>query len=1729
MSINVTVTGNPISIRRGKMALSDFEKMRKSEREHRKRLRLEQVNEQSRALAKKILERTRQIEQEQLDRLEKNGNTQMRREHERRLLEIQKRYHDLENIGYAHENAARQPDTESLKKAEEQRNQAVARERGASALQQLQETYKVASPKSKQKERLAKVRNLENQRSQMVSHLPQKSYPVNGSSDSLDNENITKPTTSTSIQKKAKCLVSKKTPIKKTPKHSKVPSSHTKTPPHISVSVNNERTEQTPTTATLFTTKTKPNSPSKLSKDPKTVSNAIQELSRGSICESDDNEPRRTVPVTSTVSNKPERLLRYTEHYEDGSSEVSSTSRSSSSISEDSSYFSDNTSKVTAVRKTPRHVKSPISSKVSVYDHNTRHQKICERPSGLVERLNIKNKPTADEMAQDIIQLEKNESEVLANQKECSKQRSQDALLREKARRDYQALMKQLDQLAKEERRLRATQASDAANQQVPAPSKNKENLKKHQKKMDRAFENILRTSREPENTNEIIERSITLTPHDYIHSNTTPATAWKEPCRPDRKEQEESYSEDDNDFTRKRKISELLIKIEKLKRSLLQEYGANLPDDIFNASLKSLFNQTSTSTSQERVAQNTSKLIPAPEIQVINMSSCDEAAKPVRKYTCKMPRNKKTPESNLTSKDSPKSADKSTMVTRDQEVQVELSNDQTPNQVLSYPLEPAVTIVTPENGNSSSSICSSDSSTATDLVIDVSKRDVTVVKSKENNMNILKDTSKVSSSKSFKHSATKMPVKISFEQSSGMGAIEVASVLIDPCTKKITVLKPERRNASKQSTDSKKSQSLPGSRVTSPSKKHSTSAPPSQQSSPKATLPQSRPAKRSEKCGTKTEEKRYRTQITQVSIDSSTESSQFNSFSDSGNGKSYSRFRATATSRMISQLQDHSDTSTTYASPPTAVAGALLNAMSSSTSILELLDSSANETIKRKMSEVSPVSSPETPSPRTTMIPSNIPRNGKVNKSLKFISLANMQAKSSQGSVIKSAKTSCSVSRDRATSTRPSRQMRQMHPCTCKNPECKLFHDKIEDTQDYALKHCPEVLKKYEDLQNVCTERIASLTDLIEKVRNEQKELSTVTNEDTAVHPSSQTLRHSQTSVDNGNASLLVRNVQSIHAQLKKTLLESQKLISGEGLDLPHLPIPFRNIEKSPSISMDLSRNTTPSESLTEAVEQPKRCPETASTSGKPRILNNERVNIRLDRFISNQASGSAFNGRRTSKAMTTVMSSTVKEAPDQGEHMVEMLQNEILEQSKSINKSVPADSLKDSDDSFLKSSQAPVKDSGESNRNFAVDGQSDDKNQEGNSEVCDNDFVPLLAGIPKIPRSLAKGSSNGRGRPPVTLISGPYRPEILSPAHELSTIVEFDTPETVNKSQLSTRSPSNRARRKLSAGGPGPSEISSPTKKSDAREPKNKPSVHVAPLPAHRSPQLNVSNKSSDKSPRQSVEKCSKALDKKSSIKDEAKNNSSSDSMCTLPDVHIEHLQQSQDNTDGNFDFRVSQISELQSLPDENIDQLVISELYEENKSAKSATLCLQKSSLEKQKEEENALIASSSSASFSGISGVSEITTSPSSDLNLFKCPSSLEEMELAFKKWGLSWAVSTLKKTREASALGSSSSSDVTPVNTATRLVSPVKKQQEVTAHDLPEISDVSSISIKHANKSTERSVLVKGRTSTPNRFSNSNSERTSSTLGSFSSELNIVVQNQSADMTIPNISFSNKQI
>lgn len=101
------------------------------------------MQEQSRAISKTLLERARQAKKDQLDRLERDENTEMRRAHDRRLMEFHRRYQDIENIGCAHKNAAMQPDIESIRLEEERRNKALAKARGAEAVQRLQESKKV--------------------------------------------------------------------------------------------------------------------------------------------------------------------------------------------------------------------------------------------------------------------------------------------------------------------------------------------------------------------------------------------------------------------------------------------------------------------------------------------------------------------------------------------------------------------------------------------------------------------------------------------------------------------------------------------------------------------------------------------------------------------------------------------------------------------------------------------------------------------------------------------------------------------------------------------------------------------------------------------------------------------------------------------------------------------------------------------------------------------------------------------------------------------------------------------------------------------------------------------------------------------------------------------------------------------------------------------------------------------------------------------------------------------------------------------------------------------------------------------------------------------------------------------------------------------------------------------------------------------------------------------------
>lgn len=62
------------------------------------------------------------------------------------------------------------------------------------------------------------------------------------------------------------------------------------------------------------------------------------------------------------------------------------------------------------------------------------------------------------DLAQEIEQAQTVQQNLLENRKHNAKKRGENAALREKIRRDYQILMQNLDQLAGEERKLKASQ-----------------------------------------------------------------------------------------------------------------------------------------------------------------------------------------------------------------------------------------------------------------------------------------------------------------------------------------------------------------------------------------------------------------------------------------------------------------------------------------------------------------------------------------------------------------------------------------------------------------------------------------------------------------------------------------------------------------------------------------------------------------------------------------------------------------------------------------------------------------------------------------------------------------------------------------------------------------------------------------------------------------------------------------------------------------------------------------------------------------------------------------------------------------------------------------------------------------------------------------------------------------------------------------------------------------------
>ncbi|EZA56282.1 hypothetical protein DMN91_010139 [Ooceraea biroi] len=1577
MSIHVTVSGNPVNIRRGRMILSDLDQIKKNERDRRRRLRLEQVRQQSKEISHRLLERAKRIAREELSKLEKDGKSELKQMHDRKIMELQQKYQeDLEDIGQAHALAALQPDADAIIKEERKKDRAMALKRGKEAVERMKEA-KQDSAEAMHQERLRKVREVENTRAAMVAKLPKPTSPektsrteTTSSQKDTYEESAHKTLTPT---KKSKKISEKRSP-RKTKKPNSKEIQKVLSPRPGPSGLQKQSVRQSHKT------------PSK-----KKVEKADR-IERIAVDVMDDQIPRRTVPTMSTTPTKTHKVARYnpedyTQDTSDSTSSISSSS--SSSVSDDSSYFSDNTEQITCSR-TPRAV--PLTeSKVRLYDYTSRQRNVYNRPLGIVEKIDIRNEPNAIEAAQAMKNAENVKMHTCKTHKINAQRRGEDAILREKVRRDYQALVRNLDHLAQEERKLKASQIQSNIEEDphVRLHQRDKCQLE-HQRKLTRATKKVLTTDDIPDQYCHLTERVVTL---QTQKKDDVPHSKWHESQPVE--DETDIYQDKDSEMSREEQILDMLKKVERQKRLLLQEFGSSLPDDIFNVSIRPLLDDRVT----PRTSQVTDAAMPSTsEIKVINMSS-DECVKKDRKG--KKPGKSPTKKSEIAVQaalDKVSHAENKAVQVELPEESVKVPHPPSETTRVPHPIEPRITIITPETDDSSNDSTSSEIS---GMVIEIDKREVIVTPKK-------------------RRSSTKVSKRPSPRVYQKIRSTSVSSKATSPI----------KKFSRSQST----------SRLTSPQKKTRCTDMPDT-TSRRIDIHVSKSAF----CDDETDP----SQETKVSIDASAESSQ--TISNNQDPSSSKPYRVRTQMKRWIRIKDTSDTSTSFASPPPVRPRSVFDALTNVTPILEMLDSSGPEELRRLREEVSPVSTPETPSPRTMTMPSNIPHRERIARMLRY-NLIDSQTNDS--TVLSSTRIDQT---DRSISCQPEsaypltplqRPSMPSKACTCKIPTCELLHTKLDDIHDYALKNCPEILQKYEDLQNLCTERIASLTDLIEKVRSEQKGMDL-----SLISPSDETslMQLSMTRPARNDVQAvrrLIESIEAVHAQLARTLAESQRIIGGAAApeDEPSRDAEVQVTTSTPARSKSVDTIDTAHVQKSELV----------NGKAKPKIISDERVNIQLNRFKIQQKP----------RAMSVTKTSDRNSWPPctfplHEEEVIEKLSKEIL------GKASTAFATSNGDNEVSVSHNAPAF------KDASLRSSSSSEHEKDNSvarEITsiqearkENGFIPI-AGTPKISRDHGTAASiSARPKPPVTLLNGPYRPELESSGHELSTIVEFDTTDTVNKN------------------------VKSPTK--------SKPSVHVAPLSVqqYKNSSKKLSDSTSDvKHPSERLSPAQRSQKTRICTSPGKLTNVMDGITSTKAETEQEHTFEK-----CNKQLQCNTITEdLVAEAKDKLGSSTSTDAANNHKDSKHKT-------------------TSTSLYSFSGLSGISEITSSPSSDA--LKCASSPEEMETALKKLGLGWAVATLKKTREASALSSSSNSDVTPVNTARRMISPTKKHHDPSG--LPDISDVSSISIKEASKSTEQAVLLKGRTSTP-KFQNSNSSERSSTTNTSES-----IQDPSDSLTVPNVSLT----
>ncbi|RZB40605.1 hypothetical protein BDFB_007956 [Asbolus verrucosus] len=137
MSINVTVSGSPVRIKRGKMVTA-YDPA-KAEFERRRLMRLEQVRQQSKDIAENIRNKLKKEKSKCLSQIEKDGEIKLKNWQARKLLELQNQYQEaLDEIGVGHKQAICAEDEEEIFIEQQESNERIAKERGRAAAERMQ-------------------------------------------------------------------------------------------------------------------------------------------------------------------------------------------------------------------------------------------------------------------------------------------------------------------------------------------------------------------------------------------------------------------------------------------------------------------------------------------------------------------------------------------------------------------------------------------------------------------------------------------------------------------------------------------------------------------------------------------------------------------------------------------------------------------------------------------------------------------------------------------------------------------------------------------------------------------------------------------------------------------------------------------------------------------------------------------------------------------------------------------------------------------------------------------------------------------------------------------------------------------------------------------------------------------------------------------------------------------------------------------------------------------------------------------------------------------------------------------------------------------------------------------------------------------------------------------------------------------------------------------------------